>query len=86
MALTQIQSVADNTRTVKVRIIADTVLSQNGRGVPIYTGSVLEVTPWDANTLINSFKAEKAKPEDEVKVFTTNQSAEKGAPKKVSLS
>lgn len=81
MALTVLTPLNDNIKSVKVRITADTVINRDGRGIPIYTGSVLSVTPTEANMLMASIKAEKAKPEDEEKVFTQPHVPEKAKQK-----
>jgi hypothetical protein len=66
MALTQLQSATDNVKVVKVRITKDTVINMNGKtGVPVYTGSVLNVSPENAALLFASIKATRAKPDDE---------------------
>jgi hypothetical protein len=56
-------------KAVKVRIIADTVVTRDGRGVLLYTGSVLNVRPHEANDLFASIKAVRAK-DDEPEVLT----------------
>lgn len=45
---------------VRVEIIADTIINRNGRGVPIFKGSVLDVTGTDALMLFASVKAKKS--------------------------
>lgn len=59
------------TRPVKearVEIIADTVINQSGRGVPLFKGSVLDVSEADAALLISSVKAKKVGLEIAVKI------------------
>ena len=85
MALTVLNPQNDNIKSVKVRITADTVITRDGRGVPIYTGSVLSVTPTEANLLMASMKAERAKPEDEDKVLTQPHQPDKGAQQKAGI-
>lgn len=78
MALTVLNPLNDNVKAVKIRIIADTVLSRDGKGIPIYFGSVMSVKPHEAADLIASVKAEYAKPEDVENVITNPHSPEKG--------
>lgn len=70
-------------RAVKVRIIADTVIHRDGRGVPVFVGSVMNVTPEEASLLLSSVKAERAKPEDP-EIVVANPAEKKTAPSKES--
>ncbi len=45
---------------VRVEITADTIITRNGRGVPLFKGSVLDVSQYDAGMLIASVKAKKS--------------------------
>jgi len=63
MALTalEVPSLAGKPEVVvRVEITADTIITRNGRGVPLYKGSVLNVSQHDAAMLINSVKAKKS--------------------------
>lgn len=44
---------------VWVEITSDTILNQHGRGIPIFKGSVLEVSDENAGLLIASVKAKR---------------------------
>lgn len=48
---------------VKVEITADTIITRSGKGVPLFKGSVLNVTAHDAGMLIASMKAKKVGPD-----------------------
>ncbi len=50
-------------KDVRVEITADTIITREGRGVPVYKGSVLDVTEMDAAMLIGSVKARKSSAE-----------------------
>lgn len=81
MALTVLQATNSTLKSVKVRITADTVITQDGRGIPVYAGSVINVKPEDANILIACVKAERAKPEDEEKLVPNPNLPAPGAQK-----
>lgn len=44
----------------RVEITADTIITRNGRGVPLFKGSVLDVSGTDASMLFASVKAKKS--------------------------
>lgn len=60
MSLTMLTPTSDTKlKPSRVQIVADTVINRNGRGVPVWAGSVLDVTGEDAAMLFASNKAKK---------------------------
>lgn len=64
-------------KSVRVKILADTVVNQSGRGIPVWKGSVIDVAEFDAAMLFAGNKAEKST--DGVKIVENPNT-----PKKVS--
>lgn len=53
-------------KEVRVEFTAHAILNQNGRGVPVFKGSVLDVDEHDAALLMAANKAKKAPGKDVV--------------------
>lgn len=70
--LTDLRPDQSGVRSEKVRIIADTVIHQDGKGVPVYEGSIVNVRPEVARILYSSIKAVPANPDDKA-VFVTQE-------------
>lgn len=64
-------------KTVRIHITSDTVIasSTGGKtiGVPVYTGSVIDVSEYDANTLFSSLKAERAEPGAQINIVKPSE-------------